>query len=91
MVSVTLRFDEEMKKQLDELCDDLGMNLTTFFMIYAKKALKTKGIPFRVSSKDNDPFYSASNMNALKESFKQYEEGRIVHKTLEELEKMTSD
>ena len=37
MITVSLRFDEKTKKELDELCDELGMNLTTFFMIYAKK------------------------------------------------------
>lgn len=34
MTTVSLRFDDEMKKQLDEM----GMNLTTFFMIYAKES-----------------------------------------------------
>ena len=39
MTTVSLRFDDEMKKQLDEMCDEMGMNLTTFFMIYAKNGL----------------------------------------------------
>lgn len=30
MTTVSLRFDDEMKKQLDEMCDEMGMNLTTF-------------------------------------------------------------
>ena len=33
MTTVSLRFDDEMKKQLDEMCDEMGMNLTTFFKI----------------------------------------------------------
>lgn len=36
MTTVSLRFDDEMKKQLDEMCDEMGMNLTTFFMICEK-------------------------------------------------------
>ena len=28
------------EKELDKMCDEMGMNLTTFFMIYAKKALR---------------------------------------------------
>jgi len=40
MITVSLRFDDEMKKELDQMCDAMGMNLTTFFMIYAKKALR---------------------------------------------------
>lgn len=37
------------KRQLDEMCDEMGMNLTTFFMIYAKKALRDRRIPFEVT------------------------------------------
>lgn len=40
MTTVSLRFDDNTKKELDEMCAEMGMNLTTFFMIYAKKALK---------------------------------------------------
>lgn len=46
MTTVSLRFDDQMKKELDEMCDAMGMNLTTFFMIYAKKALRDRKIPF---------------------------------------------
>lgn len=50
MVTVSLRFDEQMKKELDEMCDSMGMNLTTFFMIYAKKALRDRKIPFELEA-----------------------------------------
>ena len=33
MTTVTLRFDDEMKRDLDKMVDEMGMNLTTFFMI----------------------------------------------------------
>ena len=46
MTTVSLRFDDEMKKQLDDMCEEMGMNLTTFFMIYAKKALRDRKIPY---------------------------------------------
>ncbi len=48
MVTVSLRFEEDMKKELDEMCEEMGMNLTTFFMIYAKKALRDRRIPFDI-------------------------------------------
>ena len=46
MVTVSLRFDEDTKKGLDRMCDEMGMNLTTFFMIYARAALRERRIPF---------------------------------------------
>ena len=48
MVTVSLRFDEETKRQLDEMCEEMGMNITTFFMIYAKRALRDRKIPFDI-------------------------------------------
>ena len=48
MTTVSLRFDDNTKKELDEMCAEMGMNLTTFFMIYAKKALRERSIPFAI-------------------------------------------
>ena len=48
MVSYTLRMSEPIKNQLDEFCDKMGMNLTTFFMLYVKKTLRDQKIPFEL-------------------------------------------
>ena len=87
MTTISLRFDDEMKKELDSMCEEMGMNLTTFFMIYAKKALRDRKIPFEIEA-PRDPFYSESNMRALDESIKQFDEGKVVVKTMEALEEM---
>lgn len=49
---------------------------------------REKRIPFEVSM---DPFYSESNMAAIRHSLKQLEEGKVVTKTLEELEAMANE
>ena len=90
MTTVSLRFDDEMKKQLDEMCDEMGMNLTTFFMIYAKKALRDRRIPFDVSA-PLDSFYSESNMAQIRKADEQVRAGKIVIKTMEELEAMEGE
>ncbi|HCT91485.1 MAG TPA: type II toxin-antitoxin system antitoxin, RelB/DinJ family [Lachnospiraceae bacterium] len=87
MITVSLRFEDEMKKQLDEMCDEMGMNLTTFFMIYAKKALRDRRIPFEIAA-PRDPFYSDSNIAQLKKADQQIKHGQVVVKTIEELEAM---
>lgn len=87
MTTVSLRFDDEMKKQLDEMCDEMGMNLTTFFMIYAKKALRERRIPFDIAA-PLEPFYSDINMKQLKKTNQQVKNGQIIVKTMEELEAM---
>ena len=50
MTTITLRFDDAMKKELDEMVEEMGMNLTTFFTIYAKRALRDRKIPFEISA-----------------------------------------
>ena len=50
MTTISIRLDDEMKQDLDEMCDEMGINLTTFFMIYAKRALRDRRIPFDVSA-----------------------------------------
>jgi addiction module RelB/DinJ family antitoxin len=54
MTTVSLRFDDKMKKELDEMCEAMGINLTTFFMIYAKKALRDRKIPFELEAPVKD-------------------------------------
>ena len=90
MTTVSLRFDDKMKKELDELCEELGMNLTTFFTIYAKKALRERRITFELSL-PRDPFYSESNIKRIKESDEQIRQGKVVIKTMEELEAMANE
>ena len=90
MTTISLRFDDETKAQLDEMCGEMGMNLTTFFTIYAKKALRDGRIPLEITA-DADPFYSSSNMAQLKRADQQAKAGRVVVKTIEELETMESE
>lgn len=90
MTTISLRFDDDMKKELDDMCDEMGMNLTTFFMIYAKKVLRDRKIPFEICA-PIDPFYSQSNTNSIKAAREQIENGQVVVKTIDELEAMEDE
>ena len=48
-VNVTLRVDEDLKKQADLLFSELGLNLTTAFNIFLRQSVREQQIPFRVS------------------------------------------
>lgn len=85
---VSFRMDENLKKAMELTCQELGMNMTTAFTIFAKKMCREKRIPFDVSI---DPFYSASNLRALEESIEQLQQGKIVVKTIDELEDMANE
>jgi DNA-damage-inducible protein J len=80
--------DEELKKSMENTCKELGLNMTTAFTIFAKKMSREKRIPFDVSV---DPFYSDRNMQAIDESKEQIRQGKIVVKTMRELEGMENE
>ncbi len=86
MVTVSLRIDDVTKQQLDQMCDEMGMNLTTFFMIYAKAALREKKIPFEIRANNN--FFSQDNLAAIAHSEEEARQGKTIPKTLSELEAM---
>ncbi len=70
---VNFRMDEALKQNMERTCQDLGMNMTTAFTIFAKKMTREKRIPFDVSI---DPFYSEANMNYLKKVISDIESGK---------------
>ena len=90
MTTISLRMDDETKKELDEMCEAMGMNISTFYMIYTKKALRDRRIPFEIEA-PADPFYSEKNMSQLRKSLNQVEQGNVVVKTMEELEAMAGE
>lgn len=44
--NVTMRMDETLKSQLQKLMSNLGLDLTTFFTMAAKQAVREQALPF---------------------------------------------
>lgn len=88
MATVSIRMDDDLKKDVESVCDELGLSMTAAFTIFARKLSREKRIPFEVSI---DPFYSDMNMAALHESIEQMEKGRTIVKSLDELEEMADE
>ena len=44
--NVTMRIDETLKVQLQELMSSLGLDMTTFFTMAAKQAVREQALPF---------------------------------------------
>ena len=80
--TVNVRMDEQLKRDFDAICEELGMSMSTAITIFAKKMSREKRIPFEVSV---DLFYSEQNRLALQKSMEQLSNGQVVTKTLEEL------
>lgn len=47
--NITMRIDTGVKAQLQELMTELGLDMTTFFTMAAKQAIREQRIPFEIS------------------------------------------
>lgn len=47
--NITMRIDENLKAQLQELVSNLGLDMTTFFTMAAKQAVREQALPFKVT------------------------------------------
>ena len=79
--SVTIRIDENLKKQVETLFDDMGLNMTTAITMFAKAVVRQNKIPFEITA---DPFYSEANQAHLRKAIADLEAGKgKVHELIE--------
>ena len=85
--SVNFRMDEQLKKNVEDICQKMGMSLTTALPVFCRKVEQERRIPFEITAEAKDPFYSESNMRYLKKKMEDYKAGRlnlVEHDLLEE-------
>lgn len=79
---VNFRMDTELKNEMEQLCQQLGINMTTAFLIFAKKMTREQRIPFEVSV---DPFYSKSNIDHILRGIEALDAGKgTEHELIED-------
>lgn len=81
--TINIKIDEELKKEFEVFCSEVGMSMTTAFCVFAKKTVRERRIPFEIS---NDPFYSEKNMTELKRRIENIRSGKSVLKEHELIE-----
>lgn len=80
-VNVNFRMDADLKKSMEQACEDMGLSMSTAFTIFAKKVSRERRIPFEVSA---DPFYSESNMSHLRRGIAALNAGKgVAHEPIE--------
>lgn len=85
-VNVNFRMDANLKKEMEKICDDIGLNMTTAFTIFAKRLCKDKCFPFNLSNNS----YNLDTLNALKE-IKEMEEHPEKYKAYDNVNDMFKD
>lgn len=69
---VNFRMDAKLKKNMESVCKDMGLSITTAFTIFATKVTREHRIPFEINS---DPFYSKANMEYLSRAASEIDNG----------------
>jgi len=47
-ININILMDEDLKRQFEEFCTDMGMTMTTAFNVFARKAVREYRIPFEI-------------------------------------------
>lgn len=64
LATINIRIDEKDKKEFNDLCSELGLNMTTAFNMFVKSMLRTGGLPFEARIEN----YNSETLNAIKEA-----------------------
>ncbi len=90
MTNVTIRLDSNDKAEFSRICEKIGLSVSAAFNVFVKTVIKEERIPFELSARDRDDFYSEANLRHLEELKRLDDAGQLhfVTKTWEELKAM---
>ena len=77
MAQISLRVDDELKRNAERAFDDIGLSMSTAINIFLKTVVRENRIPFELSG---DPFYSRQNMAELERRIDGIKTGKSVLK-----------
>jgi len=92
MTNINVRIDDDVKKEAEALFGKLGFSMSSAINIFFRQAIREQAIPFqiRVNSKYEE-YFNKHNIKILEESIAQAKAGKVVVKTIAELEAMEND
>lgn len=74
MAQVNVRVDDEIKKEAEDVLDEMGMPMTTAVNIFLKTLVRERRFPFEITA---DPFYSEYNIHYLDKKMEAYKAGKL--------------
>ena len=75
MAQVSFRIDDKIKKDAEQVCDDIGISMSAAITIYLKRLGKERRIPFDLVA---DPFYSSKDIEVLDKRIADIKAGKNV-------------
>jgi DNA-damage-inducible protein J len=80
--AITVRIDENVKQQAEDMLNEIGLNMTTYINSSLRALVREKKVPFELTT-----IQQANNqyLAKLDESIAQAERGEVVRYSMEEL------
>ena len=82
--SMTLRVDNSLKKNFDNLCEEFGFTTTAAITVFMKTVVRERKIPFEIKAASKDEI-NAKGWESILKMGKQAEEAGIQDMSLEEI------
>lgn len=83
MAQISLRVDDEVKRNAERTLDDIGLSMSAAINIFLKAVARENRIPFELAA---DPFYNRENIAELERRVADIQSGKSILKEHELIE-----
>ena len=73
MTKITIRVDEKVKKEAEELFHEMGLNMSTAMNIFLKRCILEEGIPFELKVPNKKTLKALDDVNKGKGLSKEFD------------------
>lgn len=77
MAQISLRVDDDLKRNAERTFDDIGLSMSAAINIFLKTVVRENRIPFELSA---DPFYNRENTKELEKRISDIRSGKSTLK-----------
>jgi DNA-damage-inducible protein J len=89
--AMTVRLDSNLKKEFDKLCQQLGMSANTAVNIFINKMVRSRSIPFIISTSDYASDIRQEALDAFQYARLRAESDKREELSLEEINREISE
>ena len=66
--TLSIRIEDEVKKNFDNFCNDVGLNPSVAVNMFVRAVLREKRIPFEIAAAPESFYSSSESLEALREA-----------------------
>lgn len=88
--SIQVRLDERLKKRVEKVLSDIGVDVPTAVRIFFTRVASSGGIPFLLQSEDEE-HYTATQLIALDRLAVEAKKGKGLSRTFSSADELMSD